>query len=137
MIFVNRGWVPRTAKEWNRPKGEIMLTILLAKPEEKATFTPPNNISSKILLWLDVPALLMAAGYSLDAQSQFVLADHVVTPNERTQETPFPKDISIAHEQHVMPITHLTYAVTWYSLCLAGIYMTYLKFKPSRPRYRR
>lgn len=76
--------------------------------------------------------------------------------SQAPREGPFPKPLSIIHEHYVQPITHLTYAITWYdlnnhisysnidmvfiylfpfgfvrfSLTAFGTIMTYKKFKP-------
>jgi cytochrome oxidase assembly protein ShyY1 len=49
---------------------------------------------------------------------------------------PYPKPLDIIQEHYVQPATHLTYAVTWYSLTIFGLFMTYKMFRPKTIRRR-
>ena len=45
---------------------------------------------------------------------------------------PAPRRLSQLNEQHVTPFTHLVYAATWFSLAVAGGFMTYNMFRKKK-----
>ena len=67
LVFVNRGWVPKSmeACKWSRPEGHVNVVAVLIGGETKQKFSPDNSevIKAQQLLWLEVPALLAASIY--------------------------------------------------------------------------
>ena len=61
IVFINRGWVPKTLKEWNKPTGKISLNAVFSKPDKKTSFSPVHNPDSGILLWYEGEAILKAS----------------------------------------------------------------------------
>jgi len=138
IVFVNRGWVPKNMKTWERPTGKVSLEALVSDTEPGSSFSPPNDMKNRKFIWLEKSALLKSLGSSAVIspaavehflqQPNFVIADEI---NETTNKTqgPFPKLPSIINQHYAQPITHLMYAVTWFSLTTIGGYMTYLRFR--------
>jgi len=144
VIFVNRGWVPKSEVNYDRPSGSTTISCVIGNEEKAGTFAPKNDPKSKNLLWLERKAILNGTTMtSLDYPA--VLAECVneneeektadKTPFDKKQKSgvvqkfPFAKHLSDLQDQYVTPSTHIVYAVTWFSLAVAGCLMTYSKFK--------
>ena len=78
IIFVNRGWVSRRSKEWDRPKGIVRTTVVAGACEKRSTFSPVNDPSSRTLLWLEDSSLVAATGIDLSVE-QVALVECVGT----------------------------------------------------------
>lgn len=72
-IFVNRGWVPKSAEAWSRPEGLLSLSTIVAVEEKMNTFSPVNAPGSKRLLWLEGKALLNATHLSVQADPVIIV----------------------------------------------------------------
>mmetsp|Transcript_8312 Transcript_8312/g.13959 ORF Transcript_8312/g.13959 Transcript_8312/m.13959 type:complete len:273 (+) Transcript_8312:2-820(+) len=148
---------------WCRPAGTVEVECVIMQPERQAMFTPTNDPSSGIVLWLEPKALIEAANRSNDnfitgddrhssnstgsvnrkeLEDNFVLAEAVsvtgmgAEANGSTTSSvvvvPFMRRVEELQEQAVAPITHAVYAFTWFSLCAAGIVMTYGMFNKKK-----
>ena len=141
VVFVNRGWVDLKRGSWERPAGQVTVQGILSQGEKQGSFSPVNNVESRKLLWLEPAALRRACGSILEAgagaggaealTAPLVLLE-VVEPDDQPV-TSFPVARRMKHlgEAYITPMTHLVYAVTWFSLCAAGTAMTYYKFRRS------
>ena len=143
IVFVNRGWVPNkatSARNWDRPSGSVEIVALLIEGEKKQRFSPSNSevIKEQKLLWLELPALVDAAGFREDYVNPDVGIDSVVVCEELNQDigsaastTLFPivKKPKDFIDFHVTPETHMVYAATWFLLAGIGLGMTFMKFR--------
>lgn len=143
VLFVNRGWVSRRAKDWERPKGRVKATVVASSCEKRSTFSPTNDTKSRTLLWLEGSSLLAASGVSLELNEVAVVecvgsslplipavADGVLG-QEGSSEVTFPatRKTSSLIQHYVTPEVHATYAATWFSLCLFGVGATFYKYR--------
>jgi surfeit locus 1 family protein len=136
-VFVNRGWVKRGAQDTiDRPKGIITLeNIIVSSTEKPNKFNPlidKKAIDSKTLIWMESNALVEAGGAQRIIQvEEGVPVVEVVDPDSAPtpKSYPVPRRFKHVMEPSVTPLTHLTYAFTWFSLAAAGTAMTYYKFK--------
>ena len=63
----------------------------------------------------------------------FLIADSI-GENAVKGNLPYLRPLDSVADYYVQPVTHLSYAVTWFSLSAIGFYMTYLRFKSKRIR---
>ncbi|KAJ8957084.1 hypothetical protein NQ318_007297 [Aromia moschata] len=116
IILVNRGWVPAKHKDQKtRQKGQIEGLVdiigIVRLHENRPTFTP----KTKGFSFRDLQEMASRAGTSpifLDATNEFDVPDGPIGGQTR---------ISLRNE-------HLSYILTWFSLCGATSYMWYKKF---------
>jgi len=116
--LVNVGWTPQangtallaTARA---RIGNDELTAKGCDCESGSVFLPSSHAADKPLLWADRNELLARSGIDADAGKVFALqsplGDFV------------PKPVKDAY---LTSSTHIGYALTWYSLTVAGILMT-------------
>lgn len=137
VVFVNRGWVARTHTGWDRPNSEITIHGIPMGEEKGGAFVPENDIKGKKLLWLEVKSLFEAAQMKPDLQS-FIYMEAVNTDDKNELPSfPYAKRVEELSQQYITPATHFVYALTWYSLGLAGLVMTYYNFRRPRRKFRR
>lgn len=134
-VLINRGWVPRQYVQqnaaWNRPRGMVKVVGVPVKTEIPRFMSPPHNAKEpRQLLWFDriaiervtrtaglAPLLLKETATALTSQEGADLSNNVPQfPVKPSKET--------VGEFKVPPSTHAGYAVTWYGLSGAGIFMT-------------
>lgn len=134
-VFVNRGWVPRTAKGWSRPQGSVTLVTLIGEPEKGGYFAPAQDektLASGKVLWLEERLLRMLA-QQLTGSEQVHVFDAIADAGDSdTRTPPYAKTIDLMAQMHVHPSTHMAYAFTWFCLSIAGLVMTYKKFRGPR-----
>jgi len=156
VIILNRGWIPIAmfkTRGWGKEEGEETVEVLLSGAEKGGTFSPVNNPSSGLLYWLEDKAIMQAMkmiplndthsdGSSddrsineYDANQQLIIADVLFTDNGKYR-FPFPKNIDPKeYENQITPETHAAYAFTWFSLAIAGLAMTYNKFRKIKRKF--
>lgn len=129
VVFVNRGWIDVKRTAWGRPTGQVTVHGIVSQGEKQGSFSPVNNTQSKKLLWLEPAALLQATG--LETAQPVVVLEVVAPDNEPVATFPAARRSKhlAAGGQYITPMTHLVYATTWFSLCAAGTFMTYSKFR--------
>jgi surfeit locus 1 family protein len=141
VVFVNRGWVKRGVTDINRPHGVVTLDNLIVSAPEKANrFNPAIDkkaIKEKQLIWVEADALVEAGGLAgVILEGDGVPVVEVVEVDGTPLAASYPVARRFAHvsEPTVTPLTHLTYAFTWFSLAAAGTAMTYYQFRRGRGR---
>jgi cytochrome oxidase assembly protein ShyY1 len=72
------------------------------------------------LFWIDVDGMRQLAG--LSSSTPYVIA--VVDGSPQHQTWPVQPSAEKVGEFKVSPAVHASYALTWYSLSLAGLYLT-------------
>ncbi|XP_035209651.1 surfeit locus protein 1-like [Stegodyphus dumicola] len=118
-ILVNRGWVPRnkmdpsTKKRRTGVTGEIDLVGTVRLPEKRPQFSPKHQPNSDFFFYRDVPKMTEITG----AAPIFLDAETTVPGGPIGGQT----RITFRNE-------HLSYIITWYSLCAATTYMWYRKY---------
>lgn len=143
LVFVNRGWVKRGVETIDRPTGEVTLgNLIVSQTEMPNRFNPPIDqkaINEKTLIWLEANALVEAGG----ASSVLVAGDGVpIVEVVEADGTPLkalypvPRRFQQVSEPSVTPLTHMTYAFTWFSLAAAGTAMTFYQFRRGGGRRR-
>lgn len=105
--------------------------------------SPANLPSARSILWLEMPALLRGSGFdSTIAPEDVVLLDAFTVYDEQSNASnttaPYAKSQEdfLGQQQSVSPETHVAYALTWFSLAAAGLFMTYRRFRPPAKRKR-
>ena len=140
VIFVNRGWIPKDDKSCDRPVGSVTISCVITNEEKAGTFAPLNDKKNKTLLWLERRAIVEATNSKIEGYTP-ILVECVSSDDEKKKQVvstnevrtfPFIKHLSDFQDQYVTPMTHATYAVTWFSLAIAGFMMTYSMFKGKR-----
>lgn len=125
--------VTNNVNQWDRPTGTVQITAIGAKPESPRVIKIEHDYSKRPLqlFWVDplalqaiaeseepVPLLTQVVPTTTTTESSSSLSSSV------TNEYPRPRMIETVAEFKVTPATHVGYAVTWYGLSAAGIYMT-------------
>lgn len=155
IVYVNRGWVALRQEKWGIQKHPVRLECVVVEGEKGSSFSPPHDLPSKKLLWLDLKALVEASEIdsvlSSDSarnelhQGGVVVMDLVGVESEDkgdanrdskhvvavdTTELPIPKEpYNALTDYYVTPETHAAYAFTWFSLAICSLAISYLKFR--------
>lgn len=122
-VLVDRGWIPSDIKSAEkRPEtiinGDIKLTGMFHKGEEKGRFIPENDVKNN--LWFTIKMDEISAVTGLPLGSFYIRA----LENPSDTKYPIPGDEKIEYRND-----HLQYAITWYSLAiiLLVIYFLYMR----------
>uniref|UniRef100_A0A1A9UXX9 SURF1-like protein n=1 Tax=Glossina austeni TaxID=7395 RepID=A0A1A9UXX9_GLOAU len=123
IILINRGWIPRKylkpgSRESGQIKGELELTGVVRKGEQRPQFTPEHK--GDVFLYRDLPRMCQVTG------AQPILLD-------ASYETTVPGGPVGGQTRITLHNDHLSYLITWYSLSLATSYLWYrviIKRKP-------
>ena len=123
-VLVNRGWVERM-KDRNKPgaivqpQGRQYVQGVL-KEGEKENKYGFNDVANGMYRWLDLPTIADVT------RSDPVLV--VAAVDEKGSDNPllYPRarPVDTFMSFYVEPMTHATYAATWGSLAVAGVFMT-------------
>ncbi|MDQ1197809.1 surfeit locus 1 family protein [Rhizobium sp. SORGH_AS 787] len=121
-IFVNRGFVPYEMKEpAKREQGQVTgrVTIeglaraqLASKP---SIMLPDNDVGKNIFYWKDIRAMAKSAGVPADT-----LVPFFVDANAAPNPGGWPKGGVTLID---LPNNHLQYAITWYGLAAALVFV--------------
>ena len=129
VVFVNRGWVAKSETNWVRPTGQVTLFAIVSRGETPGTFSPPNVPATKRLFWLELEALRTAANRPQLGAKEVVVVEAFEPDDVPVTSYPAARRLKHLTEQHVTPLMHLVYAGTWFSLSIAGFFMTFSKFR--------
>ena len=125
VVVVNRGWIPRSYIQekavWHRPTTIVTVEGVSSTTEIPRFLSPPHDVKEpRKLLWFDRRAI--------EEKTQTVgKAPVLVTETSEHQDArgpPFKPSKQSAGEFKVASSTHAGYAVTWFGLSGAGIFMT-------------
>ena len=115
----------------------LLFPIVVVIVAQKGHFTSENDAAKKTVRWLEVPAIAQVTGLST-MPTPPVLVEEVRPPTADGQ--PFTRQLDQLKDFSVTPEKHLVYAVTWFSLAVFGVILTYLRLRkkapPARPRPR-
>mmetsp|Transcript_26543 Transcript_26543/g.38800 ORF Transcript_26543/g.38800 Transcript_26543/m.38800 type:complete len:327 (+) Transcript_26543:103-1083(+) len=137
VVLVNRGWVPishiQNSIMWNCPEDSQTVVAVKSKMEQpKGLISPPPQSASKsntklpqpIFLYYHRPSIEKVANVPTNYQPPFFTATSSLSPSSKTPTFPVaPKEDTVG-EYKITPMVHGGYAVTWFGLSSAGIYMT-------------
>ncbi len=119
VVPVSVGFAPqRTELPVFIPSGVQQVTGVLRRPREQRFFAPHNQPEKNIWFYEDMPAMRLAFGLpEATPLAPIVLA---VTEKLPAQQSTYP----LPHNAEILVRNdHLGYAITWFSLALAGIVM--------------
>lgn len=121
VVFVNRGFVPRSVADRGDIKGgEAAVTGILRLSEKPAWFIPAPDLAKRLFFSADIPEMANAAGVS----GQGTVTGEYIEAEPSPHASEWPK----ARDPHdllaAIPNRHLEYALTWFGLAaaLAGVY---------------
>ncbi|XP_030762786.1 surfeit locus protein 1 [Sitophilus oryzae] len=119
-ILVNRGWVPaKKIDPKTRPNGQVEDTVdvigVLRLHEPRPTFVTKNQSGTKLYFYRDLPTMCAATGAAP------VFLDQTDECNAKGGPIGGQTRISLRNE-------HLSYILTWFTLCGATSYMWFKKF---------
>ena len=121
IVFVNRGFVPRSVADRGDIKGgEATVTGILRLSEKPGWLLPAPDLTKRLFFSADIPQMANAAGLSgpRTVTSEYIEAE----PSPQASEWPMARN---PHELlAAIPNRHLEYALTWFGLAaaLAGVY---------------
>mmetsp|Transcript_29482 Transcript_29482/g.33880 ORF Transcript_29482/g.33880 Transcript_29482/m.33880 type:complete len:279 (+) Transcript_29482:68-904(+) len=130
-VLVNRGWVPmqyvQQNAHWDKPTGKVDVIGVESKTEQPTFLSPQHSMKEpKKLLWIDRASIEVKT--NTKGMSPLLLTETTPMNSIRNDNVPitFPVKPSIetVGEFKVLPLTHAGYAVTWFGLSGAGIFMT-------------
>lgn len=113
-VMINRGWVPNQRKEPStRPQGQVAgpVTVegILRTEQRKGLMTPDNDTAGNRWFWFDLPAMATATKLP-----------NLLPVYVEAGAAPNPGGFPIGDQtQEQLPLPHLQYAITWYSLAVA------------------
>ena len=125
-VLVNRGWVERASGSSNghgtpaailQPQGRQLVEGVL-KEGEKENKYGFNDVANARYRWLDLSTIAGVTGS--DPVLVVATADDPANPLSFPRARPVDSFMSF----YVEPSTHATYAATWGSLTVAGVFMT-------------
>ncbi len=111
-IMVDRGWIKTENKDAERPAFAAEVTGNLHWPEERDSFTPPNDTNANIWFARDVAEMAAA----LNAEPVLVVVREISANVPKV--TPLPVD------KAAIPNDHLEYVITWFGLAIVWVAMT-------------
>jgi len=127
-------------RQWSRPTGQVSVTAVLQTPEQPKTFlVAQHDLQQRPpkLFWFDWPTMLAVAGlpWNKETVPPFVTAvtsssssSSSNNSNNKHSDTvlswPGAPSAERVGDFKVSPAVHASYAVTWYGLSAAGVYMT-------------
>eukprot|EP00002_Diphylleia_rotans_P014537 TRINITY_DN2834_c0_g1_i4.p1 TRINITY_DN2834_c0_g1~~TRINITY_DN2834_c0_g1_i4.p1 ORF type:complete len:259 (+),score=52.44 TRINITY_DN2834_c0_g1_i4:45-821(+) len=119
-VLVNRGWIPAAMKDpalraETHTQGSQELEGLLRTGETGSYFTPPSDLSKRIFYFVDLPNIAKLS------HSQEILVD-----SRKTPASGYPVG-GLTPLQ--MPNNHISYVITWYSLCIAFSIMAFKRIR--------
>lgn len=139
IVLVDRGFIDQpmidTPDAWSRPDGEITVTgITRVRAGDRNLFSPEPDTARQIWYWYDLPG--MAASLPSDiadgagdpppiTASVFVQVEPAGEPGGGAM--PDPEDLKVD-----LPNNHLQYALTWYSLAIVMVVMSWLFIRRRR-----
>jgi len=152
IIYVNRGWVGHRQEKWGIRKSPLRIECVVTEAEKGSAFSPPHDIASRKLLWLDTVALVEASGLGsthaaareemmksgvtlvdlvgVETEAQCASKDFPKSDAETVTELPIPKEpYNALTDYYVTPATHAAYAFTWFSLAICSLAVSYFKFR--------
>jgi len=126
-VIVNRGWIPRWDIQqnaaWKRPNGDVTLVGIPSKSEQPRFISPPHDERHpKQLLWFD--RLAIEDKSRTTGKSPLLVTETTNTHASDGDGPPFKPSKESVGEFKVSTTTHAGYAVTWFGLSGAGIFMT-------------
>mmetsp|Transcript_22910 Transcript_22910/g.33956 ORF Transcript_22910/g.33956 Transcript_22910/m.33956 type:complete len:269 (-) Transcript_22910:528-1334(-) len=126
-VLVNRGWIPRqfvlNGVEYEEPQETVQVVgVPPAKREQPKFIVPDHDFAKRQMFWFDLATLEKINGIG---SGQGVLLTQI-RPDGAGPLTSYPVQppIETVAEVKVTPMVHAGYAATWYSLAVAGTYMT-------------
>mmetsp|Transcript_1342 Transcript_1342/g.3378 ORF Transcript_1342/g.3378 Transcript_1342/m.3378 type:complete len:303 (-) Transcript_1342:296-1204(-) len=141
-IWINRGWIPRHFPDspghdggnndsWERPQGLQTMIVVPIKGEKPRFMTPHHNFQTHPprFFWMDVRAFFEYMGIPPPPNGQHQpLLWMQVRSEEKNQSSsssfPVKPSTDTVGEIALTPSVHAGYAVTWFGLSGAGLYMT-------------
>jgi len=131
-ILVNRGWVPMSYYKqdvpWSRPTGTVAVVGVETKTEQPKFLSPEHDKRNpKTLLWMDRVAIEETTGTKGLAPlllTETIVANNDELPSNDAPLFPVRPNAETVGEFKVTPFTHAGYAVTWFGLSSAGMFMT-------------
>jgi len=97
----------------------VKVSGVIRGSESPNIFMPLNDPDSGQWFYVDVPAIARAVGLPENA----LYVDKIEGAHDASNPYPVPKDASTFVRYSVMPQDHLNYALTWYTLSAATIFM--------------
>lgn len=136
-VLINRGWVPASYKvkfDSGAPEEDgskrCKLITTLRSSEKPSSFVPDNTDDT--WFWIDVPSLAQACGLPRETPMLAVLLPDDADPTN--PEYPLGQPLADVTRVSTMPIDHLNYAATWYTLTAAMLYISYRRLHPNMAR---
>lgn len=143
-ILVNRGWIPmhlikmynqqnndekKSTKPWVEPKGIVTVIGIQSKTEQPKFMSPIHDDKKhpRQLLWFDRNAIEIKTrteGQYPLLMTETLEEEHDDKKNAVSQSIPIKPSRQSVGEFKVTPSTHAGYALTWFGLSGAGMFMT-------------
>lgn len=122
ILMVNRGFIPEAFKDPNTRKEMLVsglqrLEGLVIEGQERAWFTPENDINKNIWIWMDLKGMQALVGQKILPYLLLKIRD-----NDEQGAYPIASDGKFEIRND-----HLEYAITWFSfaIILTVIYIVY------------
>lgn len=139
VVLADRGFIDETqigsAQGLRQPEGKITITgITRSRAGDRNLFSPEPDLARKVWYWYDLPAIAASLPEDVSADvagqppimaSVFVQVEPGAEPGE--EKSPEPEDLKVE-----LPNNHLQYALTWYSLALVLMVMSWLFIRRRR-----
>lgn len=139
LLLVNRGWIPRQLAQLgpleppaeSAKAGDVTIAALYRQPETQGPHTPDNVAGKEQWFFVDPKAIATARGLEggMDVLVDLMGKDDQAVPG-RGGGYPVAKIEEDYVDFYVSPDTHKIYAGTWFSLGVAGIALTFFRFRP-------
>lgn len=112
-------------KRVEKVSGDVELRGFVTLGEPGNRFSPPNPTDGKPFMWAERAGMLKAAGLDPE-RSELVDVFQAIVPGFEKKNKP---------EAYLTKWMHAGYAATWFSLSIAGVFLTRKLFRsPPKPR---
>lgn len=129
--FLNNQLATMSSDLWRDSSRDVQFTGVIRNDQERNRFMPQNNSDKNEWFYIDGRQMSQHCGFcESDRAPTIVELCEPIPPNG----WPFPRSLDQYLEFRTPPSTHVTYAVTWFSLSAFLSIMMRFRFKKVNPR---
>lgn len=129
-VLVNRGWIPNTHRNTKsgelQPTGTVELDVVVRERDNPSSLIPDNVPKKNEWFSVDVGAMSEHCGFKRDLP-------YVEAVGGSRDSLPLCKEIKEYETFSLMPMGHMGYAATWFTLTGASLVMAAISLRKKKP----